>query len=511
MTGPVARRSVAVNTAWSLSGRLWQAMLQLFVTPITIRLLGPEQYGVAAFGGTLLASLMAFDWAVSPVLLRELSRRTDAPDWPAYIRTLLATLQWISLSIALLLGGLVIAGAPWLAGNWLIASTLDHATLTAAVMLSGAGITAQWPGFLYGGGFAAIERHDRVVIIFVVGVTVQMLGAVALLWLVSPSVVLFLGWLAATYAMITAMQGVSLWRAMPRSAARTRASFAVLRPHLRFARGNFALGWLTMALTQSDKLIVARSVALDQFAAYSLAAFAASTVVSFTAAPVSASSHPRMTDRALAGDQAGVAFTLHRMAQQMAAVLVPTAAGLAAFATPVLSAWLGRGSPLVAPVAGLLPWMLAGVVLNTLVSVPYLMLNAHGRTRLTVMVNLVAVPPFIAACWFGMQRFGAIAGPVSFIVLNLAYIAVFAPLAFRTCLPGHYAPWLLREVLLPAAAGVATTLTVRALLPASESLAAQLAGAALAGAVALAVTALLLPHARDTLATLARRIRRRVA
>jgi O-antigen/teichoic acid export membrane protein len=217
-----------------------------------------------------------------------------------------------------------------------------------------------------------------------------------------------------------------------------------------------------------------------------------------------------MSQRVAAADRAGLAAVMHRTAQQVALALLPAAATLAAFAQPVLSAWLGRSSPLVAPVAFLLPWCLAGVAINALVSVPFLMELAHGRTGRVIRVNMVAAPLFALACWLGVPRYGAAFAAGAFIAVNVGYVLVMVPMIFASALPGQYGRWLWRGVLLPGALSILVAIAGRALVPEAASLMAQLAASGLTGLCGLAACLLVLPEARDTAATLYRRLRRRL-
>lgn len=508
MSGGAGRRSLAVNASWGLGGRLVQALLQVFVTPIVIRLLGAEAYGVVAFAGTLFAIVGVLDFAFGPVVQRMLNQADTTPEEAAHTRDLILSLQCVSFALAALITAAIVLGAPWIAAHGLSAQHLSAGTLAAAVMLIGAGIGAQWPGLLYGGGFTALERQDRLVLIRTVAICVQSLGGVLLLWLVAPDPRLYLAWLAAVAALMTLALGVGFWQLLP-AARPARLVRRGLGPHLRFSSGSLVIGLQTAVLTQADKLIVARTAGLEAFAAYALATFAALSVLSFTSASVVASILPRMTQRIAARDREGLAAVLHRTAQQVALALLPAAATLAAFAQPVLAAWLGRGSPLVAPVAFLLPWCMAGTAINALISVPFLMEMAHGRTFRVVRANMLAAPLFALACWFGVPRHGAVFAAGAFIALNLGYLLLLVPLIFAAGLRGQYSRWLLRGMLLPGGAAVAVAVCGRLLVPANAAIVLQLGIALLTGLVGLAACLALLPEARDTLATLVRRLRRR--
>jgi ABC-type uncharacterized transport system permease subunit len=101
-------------------------------------------------------------------------------------------------------------------------------------------------------------------------------------------------------------------------------------------------------------------------------------------------------------------------------------------------------------------------------------------------------------------------GAWAFIALNIAYILLLqAPVAFRRLLPGRYFRWLLRDLLLPGAVAVGVACVGRLLVPMGTPPWRALLAAGATGLVALVATALVLPLARDSLAGLGRRLRRR--
>ncbi len=98
----------------------------------------------------------------------------------------------------------------------------------------------------------------------------------------------------------------------------------------------------------------------------------------------------------------------------------------------------------------------------------------------------------------------------AFIAVNVGYVLVMVPMIFASALPGQYGRWLWRGVLLPGALSILVAVAGRALVPDGTALVAQLAASGLTGLCGLAACLLVLPEARDTAATLYRRLRRRV-
>ena len=115
----VSGRVLGTNMVSAAFSRLWRTGLQIVFTPLFIRLLGPEAYGLVAFNATLLMLVLFLDHAVSPVVIREFGRLGGRTGNSAMMRDLLRSLEVVSFVTAMVLGVAIFAAAPWIATNWL--------------------------------------------------------------------------------------------------------------------------------------------------------------------------------------------------------------------------------------------------------------------------------------------------------------------------------------------------------------------------------------------------------
>ena len=484
--------------------------MQLLITPIIVHLLGPTAYGLVGFYATLSLFLAFLDQAISPTLSRELARSMHQSKAAKDLRCLLRTLEVLSGSIAVGLGVLIAAGAPLIARHWLVNSGIPESELVDAIRLMALSLACQWPGTLYGGGFVGLQRQDLLVPVRVVVTTAQSLGAVVLLAKIAASPLLFFAWMAITSAAMSLFLRASLWRIMPPSDQPARIDPKMLRSVWRFAAGNLAIGLTTALLTQSSGLIIAKYCAMDQLAAYTLALSLASQVATILSQPISATLMPHFAHLMALRDDAGLAREYHRWSQIMTALVLPVAGTLMVFARPLLQLWLGRSSPLINPVADLLPWITIGTLFNTLMVPPYFLQIAYGWTRLSVSANVIALVVILPALVIGVPRYGPLAAAFCWIALNLGYYLFMVPYMHRRIMPREIWTWWGRDTLLPmAVVGIvyAGALTfVPAGMPRWGALATAVAVAALAWAALLAVLPLVRADALGVLRLLRLRL-----
>ena len=482
--------------------------MQFVFTPVYVRLLGPEAYGLVGFYGTLLVSMIFLDQCVSPVLTRELGRLGGRGDAGPEMRNLLRSLEVVSIASGLAVGAAVFLAAPAIAGHWINAGALPRGEVTNAVRLMGLVIACQWPNNLYFSGFVGLHRQDLATRLRVTIVTVQWGGAALLLWQVAPSIELLLAWQAANFALLSALLARGLWRLMPPAAERPRFDAAKLRSVWRFAVGTLAIGLTASLLTQADKLLVSKYAPLGQFAAYSLAFTLASLISIVVAQPVGSALMPHFSRLMGDGDQPGLAREYHRWTQLVVALGVPMAGSLVVFGQPLIALWLGRGSPLIAPLLVVLPWVALGTLVNTVMMVPYVLQIAAGWTRLSVGKNVVALAIFLPALAIGVPIWGPPMGGWCWLALNAGYFLFEVPLVHRRLLKGEQWGWWGRDTLLPGAVAALLFGLSAAVSPAGQSPWWGFAQALVTAGLVLLTLLALLPHPRGMALDMVRRLAR---
>lgn len=484
------------NIAANLLSRFWVGALQFLFAPIYLKLLGPDAYGLVGFYTTLLVSLLFLDQAMGPVLSREFARLGARAEAAAEMRNLLRSLESLSLCTALLVGGAIALAAPLIARDWIKPGSLPGHEVVTAVRLIGLAIACQWPSNFYLGGFIGLHRQDLATRLRILVLTVQWTGAALLLWLVEPRIEVLLITQAAGFLLLGGLMRRELWRLLPRAATPARFAPAALRSVWRFAGGNLMIGLTASLLTQSDKLMVSKFASLDQFAAYSLSFTLASLISILISQPIGSVLMPLFARQMSDGDQPALLRDYHRWTQIIAMLALPLTGCLVAFDRPLIDLWLGSGSPLHGVIVTLLPWVALGMLVNTLMVVPFLLQIAAGWTRLTTGHNLVALALILPALVVGVPRFGPAAGAWCWLALGLSYYLIMIPLMHRRILPTEMWAWWGRDTLLPGGVTAAIFALSAALAPQHEAHwpgTLQAAATALVAALALVV---ILPYPR---------------
>jgi O-antigen/teichoic acid export membrane protein len=186
----VLKRNIVAN----LGGNVWTALMGLVFVPLYIHFIGIEAYGLVGIFATLLALFALIDMGLSRTLNREMARLSVLAGKAQEMRDLVRTLEVPYLGLAVLIGVVVTVLAPLIARHWVKAESLSPATVQHAVLLMGLATALCWPLSFYSGGLTGLQRQVLLNGINMAMATLRGLGAVLVLWLVSPTVEAFFTW-----------------------------------------------------------------------------------------------------------------------------------------------------------------------------------------------------------------------------------------------------------------------------------------------------------------------------
>lgn len=242
------------------------------------------------------------------------------------------------------------------------------------------------------------------------------------------------------------------WWAPPGGLRRPSFSPAELRRIGGFAIGITGITILSFVLIQTDRIVLSKLLALDEFGVY---AFAASVVYVLLrlVQPIVTAVYPRYSQLVAAGDVGTLIAFYHWTNQVMAAVVLPAGAVATVFATDILRVW--TANPGLSAASGpIMALLVAGMALNGLMNLPYALQLAYGWTTLALWINVVSVCFVVPAVWIIGREFGGVGAAAVWLALNLGYVAVGIPLMHRRLLNGEMSHWYLSDILPPLAASV---------------------------------------------------------
>jgi O-antigen/teichoic acid export membrane protein len=451
------------NVVANYCGQAWRILMQLAFVPLYIRFLGIEAYGLIGIFALLMGSLVLLDVGMKPALFREMARFTAGAHNAQSIRDLLRSIEIIVVLIAAGVALGIWAASGWLASDWLRLERLPAPAVAHAISIMGLVIGLSFVEDIYVNSISGLQRQVLQNALTSAVATVRAVGAVGVLAWISPTVEAFFFWQGLISLITVALFAATLHRILPSGQRPARFSWAAILGIWHFAAGMLAIVFLSILLTQIDKILLSRLLTLEAFAYYALAGVVANALANLET-PITASFYPRFTEL-VTRDNRAILSALYHQGSQLVTVMVGAAASvLIVFCVPVLMLWTGN-PVLVQHVAPLVTVLAFGALLHSLMGIPGSLALAYGWTLFPIYVNIVAVCVIVPAIFWLVPIYGAIAAAWAWVALNSGYVLFAIALLHRRLLTTEKWSWYIKDTLMPLASAFITALLCHKLAP----------------------------------------------
>jgi len=435
------------NLLANFTGMGWTALVGLACTPLYIKFLGIEAYGLIGFYIMLQTGLQILDFGLSPTMNREMARYSVLTDKAAEARDFVRTLETCSWSAAMAIAAIVSLAAPPISIYWINSEWIPGHEIQRAVLVMGVLVALQLPLSFYQGGLLGLEHQVILNAFKIFMITLANGGAVVVLWRISPTITTFFGWQILITAVHVILVRMYLWRILPSADRPPRFDPSLIRNVWRFASGMTGITVSALVLTQMDKVILSKLVSLRVFGYYTLAGVVASSLYMIIT-PIFNAVFPRFSSLAATGSEEELALLYHRSSQVMAVLVVPTAAVIALFSHDIAFLWT-RNMDIADNTSAIIRFLVIGTAVNGLMNTPYALQLSHGWTRIGLSINVILIVLFIPSLLFMASRYGPVGAASVWMGLNLIYMAIGVPLTHRRLLHGEARNWFLYDVAFP--------------------------------------------------------------
>jgi O-antigen/teichoic acid export membrane protein len=483
------KRNIVANYA----GTAWNAAMSLAFVPLYIKWLGAESYGLIGVSAMLSAYMAFFTIGLSPMVGREVARFRGGAHSAEAIRSLLRIVELMFIGIG---GACIVAlwlGAPWIAGSWLRLDGLSDGSVAHALRILSAVVGLRFLEGLYYSVLGGLQRQVSASVLSSLTATLRGVGSIAVLAWWSPTIDAFFWWQGLVACFSTLAAAICTYTYLPPARVSPMLGIACLRDGWPFARGMLLGSFMSLALTQTDKLLLTRLMDLSDYGRYSLAVSVAASLAVLTV-PIHTAFYPQFTALLTAGRRSDAAREFHRAAQLVSVLAGSMGITLVFFADRVLLLWTGNVE-LADELAVPLRLLLLGNLFNTIGAMPYALQLAAGRTSLSNWISLVGVVGSVPALMYVVPQMGIAGAGLVWLCLNAAMVAVFVPMLARQTGLFTVRIWFLGDVAAPVCATAATCglmLLGSLMLPVSAGASAVVIGTALVtsacGAIAAAPT-----------------------
>lgn len=462
------------NIFANLAGGVWIALLTILITPLQIKLLGIEAYGLVGLITILQIILGTCDLGLSATITQRVASDTQGSrSRSGDLINTVATVYW---GMAIIIGLSLWCSASWMERHWLQASTLDTATVYFALQAIAVYLALRWPVAFYNGLLGGLQKLGIQNVIKSSVSTIRLLGGVAVL-LYRPDLRIFLVWFDLSAGLELALYLLACRRALPGFRWGLRFSPQALGQVWKFSATMGLIAILSVLLTQLDRLMISKLLGLEVLGYYSLAyntALALSllqTAFNGAALPSFAEAYGRDLPQELLN-------RYEKTSRLMGFVLALPCCALIFFGHDLLAWWIDLAAAEGA--ARSMALLALGFFLNAMVSNSYVLAVACGKPGLPLRINLFGAVVYIPLLYMALVLAGSEGAAAAWIGLNVYYLATLYPAAQRGLLQQALLPWLCRNLLAFLVLGASTFGGMRILASTVDSSMAVWAGLVLA-------------------------------
>jgi len=441
------------NISANLLSNVWSTVLMLLITPLYVSFLGIESYGLIGFYASWIAILGILDTGISATAVREIAWLSARPEDRGRIPSLLRSLEVAYWGAILFIGVGILAWAWFFGGEWFQAKDLPPEALRDALVLMTVSLVVQVPSGLYVGGMMGLQRQVECSSLVALFGTVRGIGAVLILWLISPDIRAFFLWQIVVSALQTGVIRWSLWRRADVAGVPSGFSVKALQSVKGFAGGMILITGLSIAMTQADKLILSRMVPLEMFGFYMLAWIVASGLLR-VAIPLIQAFSPHFTELVSRGDEEALAGKVRLASQLMSTLILPPAALIVFFSQPILRIWTGNSS-IAAGASPILAIMVVGTVLSACSYPALSILYSRKQLRPVIAVNFISLVVLLPLLVAAVVYFGAMGAVFIWGLYGLTLYVAYQIYGLRGLPNAGVFPSMLRDFVAPCLASCA--------------------------------------------------------
>jgi O-antigen/teichoic acid export membrane protein len=432
------------NVSANLIGGGWNGLLIVLATPWYVALLGMEGYGLLGFWLLMQIVLTLCDLGLGATLVKEFANSSGQLNNIYRRCDLLRTLEFVYWPVAAFLTTLIFFSSAWFASDWLELHVLSIDEASSAIKWMAVALGLQFPCALYSSGLAGLQSQGRMNILQMLGNSLRYGGGVAILfWKADPV------WFFCVQAFVAGAQTLAtravLWH-MINCEGNARPVFrrAFIQSLWRFSAGMSFTMMLGVLLANVDRVFLSKMMPAEELGKYTLA-ITATGILQIGIQPFYRAYFPRFAELVAGGEPAKLQQEYFQGCRLMAGVIIPFAMIGWAFAPEIFTLWIGHVDQ---TIVNIFRWLLLGIACAGLTWLPAAYQQAHGWTRLHVVMLAGAVCLGAPSLFWTIKHWGAPGATAVWVLHGLSDLSLGLWLMHRRLLQGELWIWY-RSVLLP--------------------------------------------------------------
>jgi O-antigen/teichoic acid export membrane protein len=429
LSRPPVRRH-AKSALYNVADYLSQPFLLLIATPIIVRHLGLEMYGIWVVINGLAGGLAVFGLGIGDAATKHIAACRGREDYRGAARVFEATLS-LSITTAILGGGLVLTAANVIARYAFRMETGDHAAVAVAVRAGAVLLALRWIEAAYTSTLKAYERYDisawictPIKTLIIISIVILALGGYGVVTiLLATAGWTLVGLLLMAWQVRRLDSHMSFLPVVDLARWRKLASFGTFSGIQSIAN---------MIFTQADRLIVGATIGPAAAGAYSVCLQLVQPIQTICVQAFNFV-FPRISHKTEAGEHESARHFVRTILTISVALTLLLSLPLLLAGKPLLSLYMG--AEFAKTNYSVLPILTIAFAIISISVVPYYALLGTGQVRFVSLLNLFAgITAAACAAWW-TPHFGPLGAAFSRLLYGCIACGSFLRLAKTFNLP----------------------------------------------------------------------------
>lgn len=404
------------NTAFQLFGRGTSLLAGLVAVPVYLHYLGAEAYGVVGVFISLMSLSGLFDLGLPIAINRQISVMRGEGKNTLEISSVIRSFELIFVGLCTVIFAVIFAGSGFIATQWLNLVNLTPETVTSALQLAGMAVVLRFPTAFYNNALFAFDCHARANVVASAGAIARIGFSILAFELFGISLEVFFWSQIVINGLELLILAFILWSSGLHFFAPI-AKVAQLGGSLQMTIPLSGISVSALLLSQLDKVILSKAVALDVFGLYSVAYGLAMGLLPI-AYSVGNASFPQIS-RLLSANQLVEMQAIVRRAVALLSIGVIPLSGVLIFFTGQIMPFLHLFTPKAFDVLTYLPFLAFGALCQTFTVLFHGYKVAQGKPTSLFYINLAALVVFSGVFLYAVYSWSVMGACIAFVGLNI--------------------------------------------------------------------------------------------
>ena len=443
----IKAQKIGINTVSNIVTKLWSLLSIFLFVPLYISILGEASYGLVSVFSTLQATLNILGIGLANTLGREFALGEPSEENNSRKYKLLRSTELLYIAICLAICAICFFGSDFIANDWLNIEMLDPKTVSTVIALMGISISLQLVGHLYFGCLLGLEHQVLANSFCVSWSALKSIGALLIIWLISPDLILFYSWHIVTDILYIIALRISIRKKCPCRSKWVLSDFKNLKSIWRYTLGILIISIVALFNRQFDKLIISNQLTITDVGAYNVV----TTLGSLTAIIPSAvytSVFPKFAAYASTDQGEALGDFFVKSNKLVNLILLCMGSFIAVYAVPLVYVW--TGSVIYKEILGVAGTLVVlAVMFSEIQEIPYALALAHGNTKINVFVGLCFLPIVCVSTLIGVTKWGLLGAAVVYLLMMLSQSVLYVVLVCKRYAPEYLLKAIFLDMLLP--------------------------------------------------------------